>query len=34
VRTSVNTTSNTPFSTYTPYGFSGRFVYARASYGF
>jgi iron complex outermembrane receptor protein len=30
----VNTTGNTPFSTFTPFGFSGRFVYARASYAF
>jgi iron complex outermembrane receptor protein len=34
LRPAINSTSNTPFSTYTPYGFSGRFVYARASYGF
>jgi iron complex outermembrane receptor protein len=31
---SLNTTNNTPFSTYSPFGFSGRFIYARASYGF
>ncbi|HEX9173981.1 MAG TPA: TonB-dependent receptor [Telluria sp.] len=31
---SLNTTNNTPFSTFTPFGFSGRFVYARASYSF
>jgi iron complex outermembrane receptor protein len=31
---SLNPTGNTPFSTFTPFGFSGRFVYARASYGF
>jgi iron complex outermembrane receptor protein len=31
---SLNTTGNTPFSTFTPFGFSGRFVYVRASYGF
>ncbi|MDB5934661.1 MAG: TonB-dependent receptor, partial [Massilia sp.] len=30
----LNTTGNTPFSTFTPFGFSGRFVYARASYSF
>jgi iron complex outermembrane receptor protein len=30
----VNTTGNTPFSTFSPFGFSGRFVYARASYAF
>ncbi|MFL6674565.1 MAG: TonB-dependent receptor plug domain-containing protein [Massilia sp.] len=30
----LNTTGNTPFSTYSPFGFSGRFVYARATYGF
>jgi iron complex outermembrane receptor protein len=30
----LNTTGNTPFSTYSPFGFSGRFIYARASYGF
>jgi iron complex outermembrane receptor protein len=34
LRPAINTTGNTPFSTYTPYGFSGRFVYARASYAF
>lgn len=28
----VNTTSNTPFSNYSPFGRSGRFVYARLSY--
>jgi iron complex outermembrane receptor protein len=31
---SLNTTNNTPFSTFTPFGFSGRFVYARANYSF
>jgi iron complex outermembrane receptor protein len=31
---SLNTTNNTPFSTYSPFGFSGRFIYARASYAF
>jgi iron complex outermembrane receptor protein len=30
----VNTTGNTPFSTFSPFGFSGRFVYVRASYAF
>ncbi|WP_426209483.1 TonB-dependent receptor plug domain-containing protein [Massilia sp. TWP1-3-3] len=30
----INTTGNTPFSNYAPYGRSGRFVYARASYAF
>jgi iron complex outermembrane receptor protein len=30
----LNTTNNTPFSTFTPFGFSGRFIYARASYSF
>jgi iron complex outermembrane receptor protein len=30
----LNTTGNTPFSTFSPFGFSGRFVYARATYGF
>jgi iron complex outermembrane receptor protein len=30
----INTTGNTPFTTYSPFGFSGRFVYARASYAF
>jgi iron complex outermembrane receptor protein len=30
----INSTGNTPFSTYTPFGFSGRFVYGRASYSF
>jgi iron complex outermembrane receptor protein len=34
LRPAINSTGNTPFSTYTPYGFSGRYVYARASYGF
>ncbi|MEZ5995549.1 MAG: TonB-dependent receptor [Hyphomonadaceae bacterium] len=28
----LNTTSNTPFSNYSPFGRSGRFVYARLSY--
>jgi iron complex outermembrane receptor protein len=30
----LNGTGNTPFSNYAPYGRSGRFVYARASYSF
>ena len=30
----LNTTGNTPFSNYTPFGNSGRFIYARASYSF
>jgi iron complex outermembrane receptor protein len=30
----LNTTNNTPFSTYTPFGNSGRYVYARATYSF
>jgi iron complex outermembrane receptor protein len=30
----LNTTGNTPFSNYTPYGNSGRFVYARGNYSF
>jgi iron complex outermembrane receptor protein len=30
----INSTGNTPFSTYTPFGFSGRFIYGRASYSF
>jgi iron complex outermembrane receptor protein len=31
---SLNTTSNTPFSNYTPFGNNGRYVYARATYSF
>jgi iron complex outermembrane receptor protein len=31
---SLNTTSNTPFANYTPFGMGGRYVYARASYSF
>ncbi len=31
---SLNTTGNTPFSNYAPFGRSGRFIYARATYGF
>lgn len=31
---SRNTTGNTPFSNYAPFGRSGRFAYARASFGF
>jgi len=30
----LNTTGNTPFSNYSPFGRSGRFVYMRANYGF
>jgi iron complex outermembrane receptor protein len=30
----INSTGNTPFSNYAPYGRGGRFVYARASYAF
>ncbi|WP_229451968.1 TonB-dependent receptor plug domain-containing protein [Massilia niastensis] len=30
----LNTTGNTPFSNYAPFGRSGRFIYARATYGF
>jgi iron complex outermembrane receptor protein len=30
----LNTTTNTPLSTFTPFGFSGRFIYARANYSF
>jgi iron complex outermembrane receptor protein len=31
---SLNTTGNTPYSNYAPFGRSGRFVYARLSYNF
>lgn len=31
---SLNTTGNTPFTNYSPFGRSGRFVYARVSYQF
>lgn len=31
---SLNTTSNTPFANYTPFGTGGRYIYARASYAF
>jgi iron complex outermembrane receptor protein len=31
---SLNTTSNTPFANYTPFGTGGRYVYARANYSF
>ncbi len=31
---SLNTTGNTPYSNYSPFGRSGRFVYARVSYEF
>ncbi|OON61318.1 TonB-dependent receptor [Massilia sp. KIM] len=30
----LNTTGNTPFANYAPFGRSGRYIYARASYGF
>jgi len=30
----LNTTGNTPFSTYAPFGRSGRYVYGRATYAF
>jgi iron complex outermembrane receptor protein len=30
----LNTTGNTPFSNYSPFGRSGRFIYARANYAF
>jgi iron complex outermembrane receptor protein len=30
----LNTTSNTPFANYTPFGTGGRYVYARANYSF
>lgn len=31
---SLNTTGNTPFSNYTPFGNNGRYVYARGTYSF
>jgi iron complex outermembrane receptor protein len=31
---SLNTTSNTPFANFTPFGTGGRYVYARATYSF
>lgn len=31
---SLNTTGNTPFSTYAPFGRSGRYLYGRATYAF
>lgn len=31
---SLNTTGNTPFSTYAPFGRSGRYIYGRATYAF
>jgi iron complex outermembrane recepter protein len=34
VPVALNTTGNTPFPNYAPYGRGGRFVYARASYSF
>jgi iron complex outermembrane receptor protein len=30
----LNSTGNTPFSTYSPFGYSGRFVYTRATVNF
>jgi iron complex outermembrane receptor protein len=30
----LNTTGNTPFSNYSPYGYSGRFVYLKAAMDF
>lgn len=30
----LNTTGNTPFSNYSPFGYSGRFVYVKAAYNF
>ncbi|MBQ5950249.1 TonB-dependent siderophore receptor [Massilia sp. ST3] len=30
----LNTTGNTPFANYAPFGRSGRYIYARANYGF
>ena len=30
----LNSTGNTPFSNYTPYGYSGRFVYGRLTVDF
>jgi iron complex outermembrane receptor protein len=30
----LNTTSNTPFANYTPFGTGGRYIYARATYSF
>jgi iron complex outermembrane recepter protein len=30
----LNTTSNTPYSAYSPFGYSGRFIYARAGLAF
>lgn len=30
----LNTTGNTPFSTYSPFGYSGRFVYTKATWNF
>lgn len=31
---SLNTTSNTPFANFTPFGTGGRYIYARATYAF
>jgi len=30
----LNSTGNTPFSNYSPYGYSGRFIYAKANFSF
>ncbi len=30
----LNTTRNTPFANYAPFGRGGRFIYARLNYGF
>ena len=30
----LNSTGNTPFSTYSPFGYSGRFVYTKATFNF
>jgi iron complex outermembrane receptor protein len=30
----LNTTGNTPFANYAPFGRAGRFIYARMNYGF
>ncbi len=32
--TNLNGTGNTPFSTYSPFGYSGRFVYTKATFNF
>jgi iron complex outermembrane receptor protein len=31
---SINTTGNTPFSSYAPFGRAGRYIYGRATYAF